>query len=113
MVTNIELLSSVTYSNSRPFGKLTMSHRYQRIRQFNHAELHPYSSQYNPSIKPESNCQVPPSVGVVLFALPVGGVNIWPIGRGIPWGNHGGLPVVTSCHALQTGLYIWSAWALM
>ena len=28
-----------------------------------------------------------PSVGGMLFALPVGGVNIWPIGRGIPWGT--------------------------
>ena len=37
-------------------------------------------------------------VGGMLFALPVGGVNIWPIGRGIPWGNHGCLPVVTSWH---------------
>ena len=49
---------------------------------------------------------------------------IWPIGRGIPWGNHGGMPVVTSWHTLQIGLYIWSigvshehqrnyAWALV
>ena len=48
---------------------------------------------------------------------------IWPIGRGIPWGNHGCLPVVTSWHTLQLDLYyIWSvgvsltqrnyAWAL-
>ena len=43
---------------------------------------------------PESNYQVASSVGGMLFALPVGGVNIWPIlGRGIPWGNHGWLPV--------------------
>ena len=34
-------------------------------------------------ILPESNSQVVPSVGVMLFALPVGGVNKWPIGRGI------------------------------
>ena len=48
-----------------------------------------------------------PSVGVMLFALPVGGDNIWAIGRGIPWGNHGYLPVVTSWHTLQIGLYIY------
>ena len=34
--------------------------------------------------------------------------SIWPIGRGIPWGNHGCLPVVTSWHKLQIRLYIWS-----
>ena len=28
----------------------------------------------------------------MLFALPVGGVDIWPIGSGIPRGNHGCLP---------------------
>ena len=44
---------------------------------------------------PESNCQVAPSVGGMLFALPVGGVNIWPIGRGIPWGN-----MLASCHIM-------------
>ena len=59
-----------------------MSHIFQRIRQFNSAELHPYPSQYNPF-------QIVPSVGGMLFALPVGGDNIWPIGRGIPWGNQG------------------------
>ena len=42
-----------------------------------------------------------------MFALLVGGVNIWPIGRGIPWGNHGCLPVVISWHTLQIWLYIW------
>ena len=26
-----------------------MSHRFQRIRQFNHAELQPYLNQYNPA----------------------------------------------------------------
>ena len=36
-----------------------------------------------------TKCQVAPSVGVMLFALPVDGVNIWPIGRGIPWGTMG------------------------
>ena len=44
----------------------------------------------------------------MLFALPVGGVNIWPIGRGMPWENHGCFPVVTPWHKLQIGLYIWS-----
>ena len=34
-----------------------------------------------------------PSVGVMLFALPVGGDNIWPIGRCIPW-------VLVSCHIM-------------
>ena len=58
----------------------------------------------------------------MLFALPVGGDNIWPIGMGIPWENHVCLPVGTSWHTLQIGLYIWSvgvsltqrnyAWAL-
>ena len=43
-----------------------------------------------------------------MFTLPVGGVNIWPIGRGIPWGNQECLPVVTPWHKLQIGLYIWS-----
>ena len=62
-----------------------MLHRFERIRQFNNAELHPYPSQDNP-------CKVAPSVGVMLYALPVGGVNIWSIGRGIPWG--------TSCHIM-------------
>ena len=28
-----------------------------------------------------------PSVGVIVFAFPVGSDNIWPIGRGIPWGT--------------------------
>ena len=27
--------------------------------------------------------------------MPVAGDNIWPIGRGIPWGTQGYLPVVT------------------
>ena len=44
----------------------------------------------------------------MLFALPVGGVNIWPIGRGLPLGNHGCLPVGTSWHTLQIGLHFWS-----
>ena len=83
-----------------------MSHRFQRIRQFNNAELHPYSNQYNPCLK--ATCQVVPSVDVMMFALPVGGDNIWPIGRGIPWGNLGCLPVVTLWHTLHIGLYIWS-----
>ena len=60
-----------------------MSHIFQRIRQFNNAELHLYPSQYNLC---EKVTQVVPSVGVMLFALLVGGDNMWPIGRGI----HGG-----------------------
>ena len=55
---------------------------------------------------PESNCQVVPSVGVMLFALPVSGDNIWHTAFG--GGNHGCLPVVTSWHTLQIELYIWS-----
>ena len=58
---------------------------FQRIRQFNNVELHPYPSQYNPCQKETVRLQV---VGVMLFALPVGCVNIWPIGKVIPWGNH-------------------------
>ena len=81
-----------------------MSHSFQRIRQLNNAELHPYPSQFYP----ESNSQVVPSVGVMLFALPVGRDNIWSKGKDILWGNHGCLPVVTSWHTLQIGLYIWS-----
>ena len=37
--------------------------------------------------------QVAHSVGVMLFALRLGRDNICPIGRGIPCGNHGCLPV--------------------
>ena len=91
-----------------------MSHRFQRIGQFNNAELHPYPSQYNPCQKVTVRLR-PLLAGC---CLPVDGVNIWPVGRG----NHGCLPVVTSWHTLQIGLYIWSvgvfltqrnyAWAL-
>ena len=62
-----------------------MSNRFLKNRQFNNTERHPYTSQYKSL--PESNCQVAPSVGGMLFALPVGGVNIWPIGWGISWGT--------------------------
>ena len=65
----------------------------------------------------KSNYQVAPSVGVILFALPVGDVSIWPMGRSIPC-----LPVDISGHILHIVLYIWSvgvsltqrnnAWAL-
>ena len=34
----------------------------------------------------------------MLFALLVGGYHIWAIGRGLPWGNHGCLPV--GCHIM-------------
>ena len=98
-MSSIELLNIVTYSTSLPFGKFAMSHIFQRIRQFNHAELHIFPASI---ILVKFKCQVAFFVGVMLFALPVGGVNIWPIGRGIPWGNHGCLPVVTSWYTLQT-----------
>ena len=55
----------------------------------------------------EIHCQVVPSVGVMLFALPVGGDNIWPIDRVISWENHGYLLLVTSWHTLQIWFYIW------
>ena len=53
MVTSIDLLSSVIYSSSLPFR---VSHRFQRIRKFNNAELHPYISQYNPIQKVSIDC---------------------------------------------------------
>ena len=66
-----------------------MLHRFQRVRQSNNAELHWYLSQYNPCRKVTVRLHF---IGGMLFALPVGGNNIWPIGRG----NHGYLQVVTT-----------------
>ena len=71
-----------------------MSHRFQRIMHFNHTELHPYPSQYNPCRKVTVRLH-PLLVRCCLLCRPVGGVNIWPIGRGIPWGNHGCLPALS------------------
>ena len=73
-----------------------MSRIFQRIRQFNNAELHPYPSQYNP-------CRI---VNVMLHPLLVwccllcrwGDVNIWPIGRDIPWVNEPWM--LASCHIM-------------
>ena len=78
-----------------------MSHRFQRIRQFNHAELHPYPSQYNPCRKITVRLH-PLLVGC---CLPVGGVKIRPIGRGIPL-------VLASCHiTAHTWTLNWGVWA--
>ena len=60
-----------------------MSYRFQRI------------SQCNPCRKVT---QVAPSVGVMLFALPVGGDSIWPIGKGILWGEPW---VLASCNIME------------
>ena len=76
---------------------VSLSHRFQRV----NAELHPYSSQYNPCRKVTVRL-CPLSVWCYLLC------NIWPIGKVIPWENHGCLPVVTSWHKLQIRLYIWS-----
>ena len=105
MVTSIELLSSVTYSTILPFGWFAMSHRFQRIRQFNNAELHPYPSQYNTCRKVTVRfypllvwCCLLCRLVVITYGKQVGAYQ----------GNHGCLPVVTSWLTLLIGLYIWS-----